>query len=453
FVDEYQDLNKGQYLLIKSFVTDGELENKLCVIGDPNQSIYGFRGSSLYYFQKFLDDYPDAAKINLTRNYRSTETILAASHQIIKTKSVNPSEKRIHSGINGTPAITIIGADTEKAEAVNVGRVIENLIGGFGFDSLNFAKVDGSSTKESKSFADVAVFYRTSIQAKVIADTFDKSGIPYQIADREYFIEHKLVRGLVSILKLLEKNGSYTDFKRVLQIFKFGIGEKVYQDFKDWGYQNNFSIQKSLNNAKRFPVPGLSRSAQIKLNDLIDHIELMRKDMQAMSVKQKLFYLGDKTALQTDHHQQEESFKKLVQLSEEFEKNVYDFLTRLTLQSDTDTYDSMTEKVSLMTMHAAKGLEFPVVFITGCEKDYIPFKTSADKESDPDEERRLFYVAMTRAKESLYLTYAKRRRVYGKNLPRKLSPFVEDIEKRLRNHEAPFAKRSRKETQVQLKLF
>jgi ATP-dependent DNA helicase UvrD/PcrA len=178
--------------------------------------------------------------------------------------------------------------------------------------------------------------------------------------------------------------------------------------------------------------------------------------MKGMTVEKKLLYITENTKLKTtvkNSPESKDAFNKLIDISKNHGKDTDEFFTAIALQTDTDTYYPQAEKVSLMTMHAAKGLEFPVVFITGCEKGYIPFERGEDKVSDINEERRLFYVATTRAKERLYLTRAKKRIVFGKAVSRDLSPFVEDIEKRLRTHEAPVLKKKKKNKHVQLELF
>ena len=178
--------------------------------------------------------------------------------------------------------------------------------------------------------------------------------------------------------------------------------------------------------------------------------------MEGMTVEKKLLYVTENTKLKTivkNSPESKEAFDKLIDISKNHGNKTNEFFTATALQTDTDTYYPQAEKVSLMTMHAAKGLEFPVVFITGCEKGYIPFERGENKETDINEERRLFYVAMTRAKERLYLTRARKRRIFGKKVKRDLSPFIKDIEKRLRTHESPVLKKKKKKRQVQLELF
>ena len=208
-VDEYQDLNYGQYRIIQTLAPPEKPHQNLCVIGDPDQSIYGFRGSDGKYFKRFLREYPETKVIRLTRNYRSTETILEASHQVIKNYSTSSSESRIYSGINGVRTIGVLEANTEKGEAVAVGKMIEKLVGGTGFHSIDFNKVDDENHEGSRGFSDFAVLYRTGEQGKVFAKAFDHAGIPYQIASKETNFNHKGVRSIISFLRLVEGYGSY----------------------------------------------------------------------------------------------------------------------------------------------------------------------------------------------------------------------------------------------------
>jgi len=203
FIDEYQDLNQGQYRIIKALTNP---DSNICVIGDPDQSIYGFRGSDVRYFKNFLRDYPEAKAINLNQNYRSTETILEASYQTIKNyRDFNAlgSAPRVYSDIKGTKTINIIELVSEKAEAVAIGKIIEKMVGGIGFHSIDYGSVDSSCTKKQMGFSDFAVLFRSWIQSKIIADVFDKANIPYQIISRENVFNSK---GVSELLSFFENN-------------------------------------------------------------------------------------------------------------------------------------------------------------------------------------------------------------------------------------------------------
>jgi superfamily I DNA/RNA helicase len=242
-----------------------------------------------------------------------------------------------------------------------------------------------------------------------------------------------------------------------LQLFSIGINPKAANHFKSWCYANKFSYQQGLVQAKRFPIPGLSRSQQQKLIDFGEKLAGLKRRTDGMTIGKQLQYLSQMPQLAARVNtgpRSQEAFNNLLSLSADHEDNLAEFLASAALDGDTDAYLPRAEKVALMTLHAAKGLEFPVVFIAGCEQDLVPLKRPGAEPADPAEERRLFYVAMTRAMEQLYLSRAKKRSVYGKRLSRTLSPFVADIEARLKIAESPKVKTPKKTTgQQQLKLF
>jgi superfamily I DNA/RNA helicase len=469
FIDEYQDLNHGQYRIIKALAPPDGTNDNLCVIGDPDQSIYGFRGSDVKHFDHFTRDYSNAKVITLTKNYRSTETILEASYQIIKNRNtlgsaeaIKNSEKpdnfarRVYSRIEGLKKITILELLTGKAEAESISRAIEQMIGGTGHHSIDTGRVKEPYSIKERSFSDFAVLYRTKFQSQSIVDVFTKRGIPVQIVSKEKIFNKKNNKQIISLLKIIEGVGSYIDVERVNKILTPGISRQTVGIFKSWSKKSKFSLKKAVINSARFPLPEMSRQRQINFHVFMDSFSRLKKEMNGMTVEKKLLYIVEHTKLKTTAKNSPESkdaFNKLIDISKNHSKDTDEFFSAIALQTDTDTYYPQAEKVSLMTMHAAKGLEFPVVFITGCEKGYIPFERGEDKVSDINEERRLFYVAMTRAKERLYLTCAKKRIIFGKAVLRDLSPFVEDIEKRLRTHEAPVLKKKKKNRHVQLELF
>ncbi len=457
FVDEYQDLNYGQYRLIKALVPPGSDRN-ICVIGDPDQSIYGFRGSNVKYFKRFVKDYPGAEVVNLTQNYRSTQTILDASYQAIEPQKKDGLKERIHSEIRGAKTIRVIATDSEKAEAVAVSRTIEQLIGGMGFHSFDFDRVTQHSKTSNISFSDFAVLYRTSEQHRVISKVFDAAGIPYQIVSRENLFGKSGIAELISLLKIVEASGCYSDFERILNITEPTVGKQSAKIFKNWCYQNSFSLKTGLINARRFPINGMGKIQQKRFNEFLDKIWEIKQKTAPMSMEEKLIFLSENTRLSKIFNKgqnEKEALRHLMDIFRNFGFNRTGLFSTAVFQSDTDTYNHRSEKVALMTMHAAKGLEFPVVFVTGCEKGFLPFQRPDTEQapSDIEEERRLFYVAMTRAKQRLYLTFAKQRRIFGKTEKREVSPFVGNIEEHLLTHEAPVPGKKKRSGPSQLKLF
>jgi uncharacterized protein (TIGR00375 family) len=458
FVDEYQDLNPAQYRIIRALVPAADAVQNLCVIGDPDQSIYGFRGSDVTLFNRFRNDYPKSAEIKLTRNYRSTETILRASFQVIKDHRIQSSDIRTYSDIGGVKAISILELPNENVEAECIARIIEQQIGGTGFHSIDTGTVQDANHAKSYSYSDFAVFYRTHEQHRVISETFEKSGIPFQIASRESAIDQTRLPELISYLKIIEGNGGFFDHDKILKIATPGLGQKALDQFKNWCFQNRFSLQEGLVKVARFPIPGMAAAKQQKINDFFNLISDYKSELAGLAVVDKLRFFQKNTKLSgmlNDDLRTQEAFSRLLDFAGQFNGSTQDFFAAMALQTDTDAYAPGVERVSLMTLHASKGLEFPVVFIAGCEETLIPHRKPDREENDIREERRLFYVAMTRAMERLYLTRAKRRRVHGRRLDRNLSQFVEDIENQFKIDESPRLKKKKydKQQPVQLKLF
>jgi len=375
---------------------------------------------------------------------------------VIKPQNKDTFQERIYSEIDGPKTICVFETDSEKAEAVAIGKTIEKLIGGIGYHSIDFGFVDGQQHAGNASFSDFAVLYRTSEQNRVLSEVFDTAGIPYQTVSRENAFNTKHISELISLLRVVEGAGSYADLERSLKITTPTINNKGVQNFKNWGYENRFSLESALMNARRFPIKKMGKANQMKLGDILNKIFELRQKTNKMSIKEKLLFLLENTKISTSsdwRQKTNDSLKHIINVCESFDSNNLDFFKIVALQTDTDTYNHQSESVALMTMHAAKGLEFSVVFIAGCENGLLPFQPLDGDVSDIEEERRLFYVAMTRAKERLYITFAKKRKRFGKIEKRTLSPFVQQIEKNLLTHDAAISGKRTKTGPLQLKLF
>lgn len=449
FVDEYQDLNLPQYWIIRLLVKPG---GDLCVIGDPDQSIYGFRGSDVTFFQKFLSDFPDAEQVRLTRNYRSTETILEASCQIIQKYSLNRFDTRLYSGISGTPRITVLEAPTEKAEAVAVGKIIERMIGGTGFDFDDFGKSEGAAPDAQRAFSDFAVLYRTRAQGEIFAGLFDKAGIPFQTASRQSLFDAKGIAELISWLKMIEGYATWSDLELINASLSPPLGRKELDLLKEWGFSaGGLPFRSHFPESAPETPGGRSRPAE-----LASRIAGLADQAAPLTNAQKLAFLADQPELRpffTTDRRISATLEQVMRMAQHFGNNTCDFLETVTLEDDPDVIDQRTEKVSLLTLHAAKGLEFSIVFIAGCEEGLIPFvRRNDDSSIDLAEERRLFYVGMTRAREALYLCWSQSRMINGRKENRKISPFAADIEAALlsqeRRQDFP-----RKQGPVQMTLF
>lgn len=452
-VDEYQDLNAGQYRLIKALAPP---EAPLCVIGDPDQSIYGFRGSDTAYFNRFVDDYPSADVIHLKKNYRSTETILEASYQVIRDQHTDIAGSRTYSDNTGHKTISILEARSEKAEAVAIGKTVEQMMGGVGFHSIDFGSV--TEDGEGLGFSDFAVLFRTRAQIAIFEEVFTRAGIPFQTVVKDTVYDRPGIRELLSCFRFLNGVASYEDLERMLLVRGSGIGKKTAAALKSWCFQNRLSVSEAVAHTQRFPVTHLDHGRQSKLNRLFASCLSLQDKFAGQSVPAILTGLkvavpAINTMIDKDRHATA-VFNRIVATAGRYPDRPRDFLTHISLQTDTDQHDYDTECVSLMTIHAAKGLEFPVVFIAGCENGLIPYGLSP--EGGPiGEEKRLFYVGMTRAKKRLFLTRARHRTLFGATEPRSPSPFLDEIETVLLSHITP-PKRPRSEKkaqQIQLDLF
>jgi superfamily I DNA/RNA helicase len=346
----------------------------------------------------------------------------------------------------------------EKVEAECIARRIEQQIGGTGFHSIDTGTVKDANLEKTYSYSDFAVLYRTHDQHRLISEIFEKRGIPFQIASRQNVLDHKGLPEIMSFLKIIEGCGGFFDHAKILKLAMPGLGKKSLDHFKNWCFQNRFSLQEGLIRVNRFPVPGMASAKQQILNEFAKKTHSYQSELAGCSVANKLLFLQKNTKLSVmldSDVDAREAFAGLLDYAGRFNGDTKEFFAATALYTDTDTYKPEAERVSLMTMHAAKGLEFPVVFIAGCEDSLIPHRKPDSDENDIHEERRLFYVAMTRAMEGLYLTRAKKRRIHGRQFDRDLSQFVADIENKLKIDDSPRLKKRKTDKQRphQLKLF
>ena len=457
FVDEYQDLNMAQYRLVRLLAPS---DANICVIGDPNQSIYGFRGSDSAFFTSFGEDYPTVETVHLTQNYRSSKVVVEAATQLIAPSDAFSGKNRLYSDNEGEPKVGFIEAVSEKAEAVSIGRLIEKLVGGAGFHSIDFGKIDGQVSQNQRSFSDIAVLYRTGRQAEILSEVLQSAGIPVQVASRERILDNTPMAKLISLLKIAAGQGNIYDLVKLSDMIGYGPGTANLERFKIWCFKKNLSLSEAIINARRIPIPGLSMAGQTRLVRYFDEFQKIMDDISDLDVAEKIEAILEKTRLRSLFAETPEVSESILQTkaaaSSYSREKLADFILHLSTQTDTDCYDHLVEKVTLMTMHAAKGLEFPVVFVAGCEDGLIPHKREKDAGSDKkgmdlDEERRLFFVAATRAKEYLIFTMAGKRRIFGRTKSMEMSPFIWDIEETLINRmDEGFRKKGR---QMQMSLF
>ena len=400
-IDEYQDINCAQYNLIRLLAP--EEDSNIFAIGDPDQAIYGFRGADNTFIQNFRADYPSASIYELKTSYRCSKTILAASHQVIRPGGGSDPLEGIREGVS----IHIQECPTAKSEAEFVARTVERLMGGVRFFSLDSQIADGTEDSEATSFSDFGVLFRLSRMARDIMKAMDDHGIPYQLVGEEPFFRHEPVCTLIDILRLIAMPSNKVLLQRLQEKHVRGLSEASILEMK--GNKDLHSIGEYIREIVELYLP-----------------EVMASHKDAL--------------------------EGLVSLSNEYGPDLASFLSSLQLGSAVDTYNTSNEQVALMTLHAAKGLEFSYVLIIGCEDGLLPYTIFTRHGSDIEEERRLLYVGMTRAKKMLFLTHAKRRNLFGNHLGLPVSPFLLTIKEELVRR-GTFEKGKRKPKDDQLSLF
>ncbi len=398
FVDEYQDINAIQHDLLMHLAKDGVT---LTAIGDPNQAIYGFRGSDVRFFDRFADSFPGAVTMFLSENYRTAANILEACGHVIsagQAASVPPLAARLF--LEGR--LMIHEAATDRAEAEFVVHQIERLVGGTSMFSLDSDRVDNSDSAD-RTFGDCAALYRTNAQAGPLVEAFERSGIPFQVSGELALGEYPFVKDILDVL-------SAADGATMPKLPPAGF--RVIR-------MSASAIKRVVENAGAVMKESGASGALGCMKDHPDFYALLDKDKKAGDLFERLL--------------------RIARVRGDFRL----FMDHILLQQSEDEGEYRAEKVSLLTLHASKGLEFPVVFIAGCENGIVPLIREG-KDLDTAEERRLFYVGMTRAKERLYLTHARRRTMYGKTQEGRPSPFLADIKEELKTYEKAKAMKVKK---------
>ena len=404
-VDEYQDTNQAQYILIKML---GEKYKNICVVGDIDQSIYGFRGANYRNILNFEKDYPNAKIIKLEENYRSTGNILNVANNVIKNNKKR-KEKNLWTKNEEGKLIKYHRALDEKDEAAYVVNQIKKMI-------------DNGEAKE-----EIAILYRTNAQSRNMEEALLKENIPYKVVGSFYFYNRKEIKDLISYLKLIYNPNDDISLMRVINVPKRQIGPKTIESLATKAINNQTSLYNSIESGKELVFKNIienikKESENLSLTELVDLI------LNKTGIKEEL--LNEKTLEAEVRLENLEEFKSI---TKNFEENngiisLEEFLLEISLVSDIEEHKNSKDVITLMTVHSAKGLEFKHVFLIGMEDGLFPHNNSLDYDEELEEERRLCYVAITRAKNTLTLVNAKRRTLYGNTASNMPSRFIKEID-------------------------
>ncbi|MBM2619264.1 DNA helicase PcrA [Actinoplanes sp. LDG1-06] len=436
-VDEYQDTNHAQYMLVKELVGEkgGEVEPaELCVVGDADQSIYAFRGATIRNILEFERDYPDARTILLEQNYRSTQTILSAANAVID-RNTSRKPKRLWSDQGAGEQIVGYVADTEHAEADWVAREIDRL-----------------GDREGVRPGDVAVFYRTNAQSRVFEEVFIRVGLPYKVVGGVRFYERKEVRDALAYLRAVVNDDDTVSIRRVLNTPKRGIGDRAEACVEALSSRDRISFGQALRHAK--DAPGIAARSANSIADFVQLLDDLREAAQSSPPEEVLELALQRSGLLSELEEsldpqdqgRVENLQELVSVAREYTERVEaqadeddeapaatlaGFLEQVALVADADQLpdDDPDHQgvVTLMTLHTAKGLEFPVVFLTGLEDGVFPHTRALGDNNELEEERRLAYVGITRARQRLYLSRAVTRGAWGQPQYNPPSRFTDEL--------------------------
>jgi len=416
-VDEYQDTNHAQYKLVSLLVGEGR---NICVVGDDDQSIYGWRGANIENILRFEKDYPNTKIIKLEENYRSTQTILAAANAVI-AKNETRAPKTLFTQNDKGPQVRIYPAASDREEAEFVARSITQ------------------QTKVTPRYSDFAVLYRTNAQSRAVEDQLVMAGIPYRLYGGVRFYERMEIKDILAYLRAIYNPLDDLALARIINVPRRGIGNATISKLQEYAARNNFPLSKALANSNK--VPDLKNN---KLKDFANFMANCAKFAETNTVSK----LIDKILKETGYYEslkdgtpdgetRRENIDELKAKAYQYERENSDtslgsFLEEVALVADIDNYNESSDAVSLMTLHSAKGLEFNTVFIVGLEENVFPSSQAMFNDSPAalEEERRLCYVGFTRAKQQLYISHAKRRLRYDGFTSNPPSRFLKEVPKK-----------------------
>ncbi|WP_421180807.1 DNA helicase PcrA [Metabacillus dongyingensis] len=449
-VDEYQDTNKAQYLLVKMLAS--RFQN-LCVVGDSDQSIYRWRGADIANILSFEKDYPTASVILLEQNYRSTQRILEAANGVIKN-NMNRKAKNLWTQNDEGQKINYYRADSESAEGQFVAGKINQLVSSAG-----------------RNLSDFAILYRTNAQSRVIEEILLKSNINYTIVGGIKFYDRKEIKDILAYLRLIANPDDDISLTRVINTPKRGVGATSVDKIAQYALDNDLSLFGAIEQIEFAGVSGRVVSAMVDFRELVRNLANMQDYLSVTELAEEVIEkTGYREMLKTEKtieaQSRLENIDEFLSVTQNFEKNSEDkslvaFLTDLALVADIDKLDedeeASKEAVVLMTLHSAKGLEFPVVFLMGVEEGVFPHSRSLMEEAEMEEERRLAYVGITRAEKELYITNAKMRTLFGRTSMNPESRFISEIPSELlenlnevKKSAAPFAAKTRPDRRPQV---
>ncbi|HEX3824165.1 MAG TPA: DNA helicase PcrA [Mycobacteriales bacterium] len=420
-VDEYQDTNHAQYVLVRELVGHGESAGELCVVGDADQSVYAFRGATIRNILQFEKDYPDATVILLEQNYRSTQTILTAANAVISRNPDRP-RKRLWSDAGDGEKIVGYVADNEHDEAAWIAGEIDRL-----------------SDEAGVRACDVAVFYRTNAQSRVFEEVFIRVGLPYKVVGGVRFYERREVRDALAYLRVLVNPADTVSLRRILNVPKRGIGDTSESAIAVLAERSGTTYFEALHRAESAGLAARSLNAIQGFVTMIDQLTEMAEAAPGDVLEAVLDRTGYLAELRASADPQDEgrveNLEELVSVAREFEQTrpdgtLADFLEQVALVADADQVpspDGSDGVVTLMTLHTAKGLEFPVVFLTGMEDGVFPHMRALGNSAELEEERRLAYVGITRAEKRLYVSRANVRSAWGSPSYNPPSRFLDDL--------------------------
>ena len=423
-VDEYQDTNQAQYQLVKALYTNLEPEipesRSLCVVGDVDQSIYSWRGADFRIIMNFQNDFPKAKLVKLEQNYRSTANILNAANAIIENNEERV-DKVLYSQKGDGEKISLYEAQDEADEANYIVKSIRDT---------------------SDNYNQFAVLYRTNAQSRALEEALIAAGIPYRIYGGLKFYDRKEIKDAIAYLKLIHNNDDSQSLRRIINVPKRAIGETTLKHLQEYADENDMSLFSAILDVDN--ISTIKSGTASKLKDFAGLILKLKEAQTRYSLPEflsltleKSGYLRELQASGTDEDTVRiENLQELVNVANEFEPEELDntlgeFLAQVSLVSDIDGMDEIANNVTLMTLHASKGLEFPIVFLAGCDEGIFPSARCSNSLSELEEERRLMYVGVTRAETKLYLTTAKRRQMWGEYKYYSPSRFLEEIPSKL----------------------